>query len=165
MQLLGAGFGEFDESTAQSSGISEPRRTSDRVSIPGKKKRFVCYCEDVTDEDVETAIAEGYDSIELLKRYSTISMGSLSGCNVFNEHHPPLCPCQRLDGTGDRHHDCETTHHTGDARDFGGAKHGAGTDNPNSSMALRSRRKHDSCRTLAASKPLRRSDGRSIGCP
>ena len=83
-----AGFGEFDESTAQSSAVSEPRRTSDRVYVPGKKKRFVCYCEDVTDEDVETAIAEGYDSIELLKRYSTISMGPCQGamCSMNTIH-------------------------------------------------------------------------------
>ena len=83
-----AGFGELDESAAPSSGISEPRRTSDRVCVPGKKKRFVCYCEDVTDEDVETAIAEGYDSIELLKRYSTISMGPCQGamCSMNTIH-------------------------------------------------------------------------------
>ena len=83
-----AGFGEYDDSTAQSSGVSEPRRTSDRVCIPGKKKRFVCYCEDVTDEDVETAIAEGYDSIELLKRYSTVSMGPCQGamCSMNTIH-------------------------------------------------------------------------------
>ena len=82
------GFGEFDEQTAQSSGVLEPRRTSDRVCVPGKKKRFVCYCEDVTDEDVETAIAEGYDSIELLKRYSTISMGPCQGamCSMNTIH-------------------------------------------------------------------------------
>ena len=83
-----ADFGEFDKSIAQSSGVSEPRRTSDRVCVPGKKKRFVCYCEDVTDEDVETAIAEGYDSIELLKRYSTISMGPCQGamCSMNTIH-------------------------------------------------------------------------------
>ncbi len=47
-------------------------------------KRFVCFCEDVTDKDVRTAIAEGYRSIELLKRYSTISMGPCQGkmCSV-----------------------------------------------------------------------------------
>ncbi len=83
-----AGFGEFDESTAQSSRVMEPRRTSDRVCVPGNKKRFVCYCEDVTAEDVETAIAEGYDSIELLKRYSTISMGPCQGamCSMNTIH-------------------------------------------------------------------------------
>jgi sarcosine oxidase, subunit alpha len=63
----------------EGSEIAEPRRTSLRVSVPGRKKRFVCFCEDVTDVDVETAIAEGYDSVELLKRYSTISMGPCQG--------------------------------------------------------------------------------------
>ena len=83
-----AGFGEYEDSTAQSFHVSEPRRTSERVCVPGKKKRFVCYCEDVTDEDVETAIAEGYDSIELLKRYSTISMGPCQGamCSMNTIH-------------------------------------------------------------------------------
>ena len=49
-----------------------------------KGKRFVCFCEDVTDEDIETAIAEGYDSVELLKRYSTVSMGPCQGkmCSI-----------------------------------------------------------------------------------
>ncbi len=42
-------------------------------------KRFVCLCEDVTDEDVAAAIAEGYDSVELLKRYTTVSMGPCQG--------------------------------------------------------------------------------------
>ena len=83
-----AGFGEFDESTARSFHVLEPRRTSERVCVPGKKKRFVCYCEDVTDADVETAIAEGYNSIELLKRYSTISMGPCQGamCSMNTLH-------------------------------------------------------------------------------
>ena len=63
-------------------------RTSTRVLVPGSGKRFLCYCEDVTDEDVHTAIAEGYDSIELLKRYSTISMGPCQGkmCAVNSVH-------------------------------------------------------------------------------
>ncbi len=80
-----AGFGEFEESITH---VLEPRRTSGRVCVPGNKKRFVCYCEDVTDEDVETAIAEGYESIELLKRYSTISMGPCQGamCSMNTIH-------------------------------------------------------------------------------
>jgi sarcosine oxidase subunit alpha len=56
-----------------------PRRTSPRVITPGHKKRIVCFCEDVTDKDIRTAIAEGYDSIELLKRYSTVTMGPCQG--------------------------------------------------------------------------------------
>lgn len=63
-------------------------RSSRLIRIPGRKKRFVCFCEDVTDKDLEASIAEGYDSIELLKRYSTISMGPCQGkmCSVNAIH-------------------------------------------------------------------------------
>jgi sarcosine oxidase subunit alpha len=54
-------------------------RTSARLCVPGKRKRFVCFCEDVADQDVYTAMAEGYESLELLKRYSTLSMGPCQG--------------------------------------------------------------------------------------
>jgi sarcosine oxidase subunit alpha len=40
---------------------------------------FVCFCEDVARKDIRRAIEEGYDSIELLKRYSTVSMGPCQG--------------------------------------------------------------------------------------
>ncbi len=40
---------------------------------------FVCICEDVTDKDVKRAIAEGFDSIELAKRYTTVTMGPCQG--------------------------------------------------------------------------------------
>jgi sarcosine oxidase subunit alpha len=42
-------------------------------------KCFVCVCEDVTDKDVKRAIAEGFDSIELAKRYTTVTMGPCQG--------------------------------------------------------------------------------------
>ncbi len=60
---------------------TEPQRSSARVTIPGgaTKKRFVCLCEDVTEEDILATIAEGYDSMQLLKRYSTVSMGPCQG--------------------------------------------------------------------------------------
>ena len=66
----------------------EPVRTSARTVVPGRKKRFLCYCEDVTDVDLQTAIVEGYDSLELLKRYSTISMGPCQGrmCSMNTVH-------------------------------------------------------------------------------
>ncbi|MGH3036841.1 MAG: 2Fe-2S iron-sulfur cluster-binding protein, partial [Gaiellaceae bacterium] len=44
-----------------------------------KGKCFVCVCEDVTDKDVKRAIAEGFDSIELAKRYTTVTMGPCQG--------------------------------------------------------------------------------------
>ena len=47
-------------------------------------KCFVCICEDVTDKDVTRAIREGFDSIELAKRYTTVTMGPCQGklCHV-----------------------------------------------------------------------------------
>ncbi|HEX3604619.1 MAG TPA: 2Fe-2S iron-sulfur cluster-binding protein [Candidatus Dormibacteraeota bacterium] len=41
----------------------------------GEGKQFACLCMDVTDKEMRQAIAEGFDSIELLKRYTTLSMG------------------------------------------------------------------------------------------
>jgi sarcosine oxidase subunit alpha len=45
----------------------------------GGHKRFVCLCEDVTEKDLEQAVAEGFDGIETLKRYSTVNMGPCQG--------------------------------------------------------------------------------------
>ena len=40
---------------------------------------FVCICEDVTEKDLKRAVAEGFDSIELAKRYTTVTMGPCQG--------------------------------------------------------------------------------------
>jgi sarcosine oxidase, subunit alpha len=48
-------------------------------AYPGKGKCFVCVCEDVTTKDMKRAIAEGFDSIELAKRYTTATMGPCQG--------------------------------------------------------------------------------------
>ncbi len=45
----------------------------------GGHKRFICLCEDVTEKDLEQAVAEGFDSVETLKRYSTVGMGPCQG--------------------------------------------------------------------------------------
>jgi len=45
----------------------------------GGGKCFVCVCEDVTTKDMKRAIAEGFDSIELAKRYTTTTMGPCQG--------------------------------------------------------------------------------------
>ncbi|MSO94589.1 MAG: FAD-binding protein [Thermoleophilia bacterium] len=42
-------------------------------------KCFVCFCEDQTPKDLAYAIAEGFDSIELSKRYTTVTMGPCQG--------------------------------------------------------------------------------------
>ena len=46
----------------------------------GKKgKCFACLCEDVTTKDISLAIDEGYDWMELSKRYTTLTMGPCQG--------------------------------------------------------------------------------------
>ena len=45
----------------------------------GKGKQFACLCMDVTDKELKTAVSEGFDSMELLKRYTTITMGPGQG--------------------------------------------------------------------------------------
>ncbi|MGH3113431.1 MAG: (2Fe-2S)-binding protein, partial [Gaiellaceae bacterium] len=64
---------------ASGDGISAgiPQVTYNGASAKGKC--FVCICEDVTDKDVKRAIAEGFDSIELAKRYTTVTMGPCQG--------------------------------------------------------------------------------------
>ena len=40
---------------------------------------MVDWCEDVSSKDIHSAVAEGYDSIELVKRYTTATMGPTQG--------------------------------------------------------------------------------------
>jgi sarcosine oxidase subunit alpha len=42
-------------------------------------KGFVCLCEDVKVKEIEDAIDEGFESAELLKRYTTVTMGPCQG--------------------------------------------------------------------------------------
>jgi sarcosine oxidase subunit alpha len=44
-----------------------------------KQKAFVDFCEDQTVKDLAYAIDEGYDSIHLAKRYTTVTMGPSQG--------------------------------------------------------------------------------------
>jgi sarcosine oxidase subunit alpha len=68
------------------SGPNSQRERAVYASYPLRPSQHdvVCWCEDVTSKDIRQSIAEGYDSIELLKRYSTISMGPCQGkmCGV-----------------------------------------------------------------------------------
>src|SRR4029077_3558519 len=45
----------------------------------GHDKCFACLCEDVTTDDIDFSIDEGFDSLELLKRYTTVTMGPCQG--------------------------------------------------------------------------------------
>lgn len=81
---LDAGYGpgppQEERDLLRERKASEPSRTTPHVSLPGPGSfRFVDLSEDVTEKDVYDALAEGYDGIELLKRYTTISMGPDQG--------------------------------------------------------------------------------------
>jgi sarcosine oxidase subunit alpha len=49
------------------------------ATAPAGKRVFVCPCEDVTAKDLERAVAEGFDDIEIAKRYTTATMGPCQG--------------------------------------------------------------------------------------
>lgn len=70
VEVVGAAGGDVDEAAIPAATYR---------GAAGKGKCFVCICEDVTDKDVKRAIAEGFDSIELAKRYTTVTMGPCQG--------------------------------------------------------------------------------------
>jgi len=47
--------------------------------LPAGRKPFVCICEDVTAKELAQGIKEGFESLETLKRYSTVTMGPCQG--------------------------------------------------------------------------------------
>ena len=68
----------------------EPAPAADPVPIPAlpldahpalffASHGFVDFSEDVSSKDIVTAVQEGYDSVELVKRYTTATMGPAQG--------------------------------------------------------------------------------------
>ncbi|MFN8162535.1 MAG: FAD-dependent oxidoreductase [Solirubrobacterales bacterium] len=85
---LELGFGESadrDRLTAERARLEELSPAVRRIPPParahdgGRGKAFVDLDEDVTVKDIHYAAAEGYDSIELSKRYTTVTMGPSQG--------------------------------------------------------------------------------------
>jgi sarcosine oxidase subunit alpha len=86
-----AGHGGADEAAASGEVAGLEARTvalgsrkgcSGAVIPPvgaGRGRAFVCLCEDVTAKDIHRSVGEGYDSIELCKRFSTVMMGPCQG--------------------------------------------------------------------------------------
>jgi sarcosine oxidase subunit alpha len=79
---LPAGIEAVGSVTGAGLAAARPAATYNGAAKAGKC--FVCVCEDVTDEDLKRALAEGFDSIELAKRYTTVTMGPCQGrlCHV-----------------------------------------------------------------------------------
>jgi sarcosine oxidase subunit alpha len=73
--------------------LSQTRQQSKAFAIPpfsGQKKNFVCLCEDVVEKDLRQGVAEGFDEIETLKRYSTVAMGPCQG-RMCSRHATEIC--------------------------------------------------------------------------
>ena len=47
--------------------------------VAASKRVFICLCNDVSSQDLQDAITEGFDHIETLKRYTTATMGPCQG--------------------------------------------------------------------------------------
>jgi sarcosine oxidase subunit alpha len=68
------------EAVGSVAGVAQPSALPAPSYGVGRGHRcFVCLCEDVTEKDVKRAVAEGFDSIELAKRYTTVTMGPCQG--------------------------------------------------------------------------------------
>jgi sarcosine oxidase subunit alpha len=64
--------------------LQEAPDRGEPVTLPpeatsAKGKQFACLCMDVTSKELKLAVAEGFDSMELLKRYTTLTMGPCQG--------------------------------------------------------------------------------------
>ena len=79
--VLSTGLGPRDELARMA--VNEPIRLVGDAALvaaePGLGGGYLCLCEDVTLHDAEQARAEGFRSAEILKRYTTATMGPCKG--------------------------------------------------------------------------------------
>jgi sarcosine oxidase subunit alpha len=78
----GCSTDEAEESGRRTAaGAAPPPAAGEDVPAPalGSGEGFLCLCEDVAVKEFEHAWDEGYRSTELLKRYSTVTMGACQG--------------------------------------------------------------------------------------
>jgi sarcosine oxidase, subunit alpha len=82
------GLGDADSRARAEKGrenLDRPDAWPPQVAVPPPVmserggKCFACLCEDVTAKDIHLSVEEGYDSIELSKRYTTTTMGPCQG--------------------------------------------------------------------------------------
>lgn len=70
---------ELAEETGRAAGAGEPVDLAAPAGIPVGRDGVVCLCEDVSLADLRQAWAEGWRSAEILKRYTTATMGPCQG--------------------------------------------------------------------------------------
>jgi sarcosine oxidase, subunit alpha len=61
---------------AQRAEVAAPPPVADDGS---RGRAFACFCQDVSAQDIRRGVKEGYDSIELCKRFTTVTMGPCQG--------------------------------------------------------------------------------------
>jgi len=74
--FLPAGIPENVTVAGDAAGEMQPNAAS---PLSSDKRAFVCLCSDVSGKDLCDGIAEGFDQIETLKRYTTATMGPCQG--------------------------------------------------------------------------------------
>ncbi|MDQ6884317.1 MAG: 2Fe-2S iron-sulfur cluster-binding protein [Candidatus Dormibacteraeota bacterium] len=77
--LVAEGLPSHIRATGAVTGASRTSAIVPPASSPAPGKQFTCTCMDVTKKEMEQAVVEGFDDIELLKRYTTVSMGPCQG--------------------------------------------------------------------------------------
>jgi sarcosine oxidase, subunit alpha len=70
--------GRIDDLRASAAASGDPVILPPELGA-GSGKQLVCPCMDVTHKELKVAVAEGFDSMELLKRYTTVTMGPCQG--------------------------------------------------------------------------------------
>jgi len=80
-RALGFGDGEAAAGDGQGRKVGQPPEVAVPPAVTSRRKGkcFACLCEDVTAKDIHLSVEEGYDSIELSKRYTTTTMGPCQG--------------------------------------------------------------------------------------
>ena len=79
-QLAASLLGKFDgQLDSRPAAAAQPLSDPNPIFPHPDGKEFIDFDEDLTLNDLSTAFREGFDSIELLKRFSTIGMGPSQG--------------------------------------------------------------------------------------
>ena len=128
-----------------------------RVFAHPEGKNFVDFDEDLQLKDLLNAAQEGFDNIELLKRYSTVGMGPSQGKHSQHERgaHPGADP--RRAGRAGRHHHRAAVLPSGADVAPGRARLHAGAAHAAAQPPRGARRGVDAGRRLAAARVLRAS--------
>ena len=68
-----------DLALAEEEGRNAVHNIPQLTPMGRESSQFVCFCEDVTAKDIVDGIGEGFEDIQTLKRYSTVTMGPCQG--------------------------------------------------------------------------------------